>query len=169
MKKTVALILAAVLLCSCAVALAEIPPVPQRDAFASMTTKTKNGITAITLSKPVDKLYVAWPYDLKVVELGVTENLTASAYLFDQNYQPGVAKVVYIYVNGQLVEYPVGTKEDRAFITVQGDWIVCYNRKGDLVGVAYAPAADIQAVRDVAFQQFGEVSTGRLVYNSVAQ
>ena len=117
----------------------------------------------------MDKLYVAWPYDLKVVELGVTENLTASAYLFDQNYQPGVAKVVYIYVNGQLVEYPVGTKEDRAFITVQGDWIVCYNRKGDLVGVAYAPAADIQAVRDVAFQQFGEVSTGRLVYNSVAQ
>ena len=50
MKKIVALILAAVLLCSCAVALAEIPPVPQRDAFASMTTKTKNGITAITLS-----------------------------------------------------------------------------------------------------------------------
>lgn len=167
MKKIVALILAAVLLCSCTLALAEIPPVPQRDNFASMTTKTKNGITSVTLSKPVDKLYVCWPYELKVEELGVSESLTASAYLFGHIYQPGVAKVVYIYVDGEQVEYPVGTKEDRAFITVQGNWIVCYNRKGELVGVAYAPAADIQAVRNIGFQQFGEVSTGRLVYNSL--
>ena len=167
MKKIVALILAAILLCSCTLALAEIPPMPQRDSFASMTTKTKNGITSITLSKPVDKLYVCWPYELKVEELAVTESLTASAYLFGHIYQPGVAKVVYIYINGERVEYPVATREDRAFITVQGDWIVCYNRKDELVGVAYAHPADIQAVRDIGFQQFGELSTGRLVYNSV--
>ena len=167
MKKIVALVLAAVLLCSCVVALAEVPPIPQRDTFASMTTKTKNGVISITLSKPVDKLYACWPFELKVEELGVSESLTASAYLFGHYYQPGVAKVIYRYIDGELVEYPVATREDRAFITVQGDWIVCYNRQGELVGVAYAPAADIQAVRDIGFQQFREVSAGRLVLNSV--
>lgn len=169
MKKIVALIVAAVLLCSCAIALADVPPIPERDTFASMSTVTKNGVIAITLTKPVDKLYVNWPRELTVTELAVTEKLTASAYLFDHTYQPGVAKVVQIYLKNRMIERPVGTNEDRAFVTVQGNWIVCYNRNGDLVAVAYAPTVNIQAVYDVAFQQFGEVSSSRVVYKHFAK
>ena len=165
MKKIVALILAAVLLCSCAVALADsVPPVPNLDTFAAMTTKTKDNVMRVTLSKPVDKLYINWPNELQVVELSVTEDLKAAVLLAGQNTQPGVAELYTLYIwDDKAIEFPIATKEDRAFVTVQGDWIVCYNRKGAIVAVAYAKDADIQAVRDVAFEQFRKPATGILV------
>lgn len=166
MKKTIALILAAVILCSCAAALAETPAMPYADTFASMTTVTKGDKITITLSKAVNKLYVNWPNDLKLVELAVTPELKASVYTIGQTTQPGVAEVVTLYVNGDRVERPVGTKLDRAFITLQGEWIVSYNRHGDIVDITYAGAGDIQAIRNVAFKLLGEVSTGRLILNS---
>ena len=159
MKKTVAVILAAVILCSCAVALADVPAMPYKDTFATMVTETKDGVVDITLSKSVDKLYACWPTELKLVELGVTSNLKASVYIIDQNTQPGVAKTHF------GISW-VGTKTDRAFITLQGQWIVCYNRKGEIVNVSYAGAGDLDAIRKVAFGQLGEVSTGVIILNS---
>lgn len=165
MKKIVALILAAVILCSCASVLAEgVPPIPGLDTFAKMITETKNRVYTISLSKPVDQLYVNWPNELRVVPLAVSENLRASVLLIGQNTQPGVAKVVAHYDGfGGVHDHPVATFEDRAVITVQGDWIVCYNREGVIVAVAYAKGADIQAVRDVAFSDFGKTATGIIV------
>ncbi len=165
MKKIVALILAAVILCSCAAALAEgVPPLPNLDTFAKITTITKDKVYTISLSKPVDQLYVSWPSELKVVALSVSENLQAKVLLIGQNTQPGMAKVISLYdENDNEYRCPVATFEDRALITVQSDWIVCYNRKGDIVAIAYAKDADIQAVRDVAFEEFGKTANGILV------
>lgn len=162
MKKIVALILAAVILCSCAAAMAEIPPMPGKDAFAVMVTETKDNVIYIALSKSVDRLFVNWPAELKLVELAVDSNLTTSVFLFDQDFQPGVAKFWY------GIDW-VGTKTDRAFITLQGEWIVSYNRKGEIVNVAYAGAGDLQAIRDVAFAEFGKTATGVIVLSSPAQ
>ena len=84
--------------------------------------------------------------------------------LIGQNTQPGMAKVVTLYGwDDEEFRFPVATKEDRALITVQGDWIVCYNRAGDIVAVAYAKDADIQAVRDVAFEDFGKTAADILL------
>ena len=165
MKKFVALILAAVMLCSCAAVLAEgVPSLPNLDTFAKIITETKDMVYTISLSKPVDQLYVSWPSELKVVALSVSENLQAKVLLIGQNTQPGMAKVVTLYGwDDEEFRFPVATKEDRALITVQGDWIVCYNRAGDIVAVAYAKDADIQAVRDVAFEDFGKTAAGILL------
>ncbi len=159
MKKIIALILAAVMLCSCAAALAEKPAMPYKDTFASMYTFTEGNVITITLSKPVDKLYVNWASELKIVELQVTESLNASVYITNQNTQPGVAKV---YLDRDWI----GTRTDRAFVTLQGQWIVSYNRKGEIVDVSYAGAGDIQAIRDVAFAEFGKPAKGRLILDS---
>lgn len=157
MKRIAVLVLVAVLLCSCAAALAEAPAIPSMDSFAAMTTMTKNSVITVTLSKPVDKLYINWPNELKVVELAVNQNLQATASTVDQDSQPGVAKKVTLCDprKGDK-EILVATDYDRAFVTLQGEWIVCYNRKGRIVDVAPAGAADIQAIRDVAFQSFRE-------------
>lgn len=164
MKKIVALILAAVILCSCAAVLAEgVPPLPNLDTFAKITTITKDKVYTISLSKPVDQLYVSWPSELKVVALSVSENLQAKILLVGQNIQPGVAKVISYYGwDGYEYRFPIATNEDRALITVQGDWIVCYNRKGAIVAVTYAKGADIQAVRNAAFEDFGKTATDLL-------
>ena len=159
MKKTVALILAAVILCSCAAALAEVPPMPYWDTFATMVTETKDEMIDITLSKPVDKLYVCWPAELKLVELSVNSGLKASVFIFNQNTQPGVAKVFYSLGL-------IGTKTDRAFITLQGQWIVSYNRKGEIVDVTYAGAGDLQAIRNVAFAELDDLAKGVIILNS---
>lgn len=158
MKKIVALLLAALLLCSCVAALAEVPPVPSKSSFASMETLTKNGAINILLSKPVDKLFVNWPNELKVVELALAEDLTASVLIGGQNTQPGLVKTVtLVNDDGGLFDKLVATDLDRAFITLQGKWFVCYNRAGEIVDVVYAGETyNIQAVRDLAFQQVGE-------------
>ena len=158
MKKIVALMLAALMLCSCVAALAEVPPVPSKSSFASMETLTKNGTINISLSKPVDKLFVNWPNELKVVELALTEDMKASVAIGGQNTQPGLVKTVTLLNNvGEPFERLVATDLDRAFITLQGGWFVCYNRVGKIVDVVYAGETyDIQAVRDLAFQQVGE-------------
>lgn len=88
MKKIAALILAAVLLSSCAAALAEgIPPL---STFAVMKTMTKDNVVTVSLSKPVDKLYANWPAELTVVELAVGEDLKANVLLNGHSYQLGV-------------------------------------------------------------------------------
>lgn len=158
MKKIVALILAAVILCSCTAALAT--PLPFKDTFAVMTTKTQGNLIVITLDRPVDKLYANWPTELKVVELAVTDTLQASVYIIDQDTQPGVAQSS-IYKGGW-----VGTRSDRAFVTLQGQWIVSYNRKGEIVDVTSAGAGDIQAIKNAAFAKYGTVSTGLIILNS---
>lgn len=157
MKKIAALVLTAVLLCSCFAALAESPALPTLGNFATMTTKVKNGVTNITLSKPVDKLYIAWPSELKLVELDIGAELNYSFRTLNEDTQPGVAK--FISWLGSSDETLVATDKDRAYITVQGEWFVCYNRGGTIVDIAYAGAdADIQAVRDLAFGQFREAA-----------
>ena len=155
MKKIAVLLLAVMLLCSCASALAANPPLPPLDSFSSMTTLTKNNVIYITLSKPVDKLYINWPSELHIAELGVTENLTSAAYIGGQTSQPGVAKHVEL-LNACPSQRLAGTSQDRAFIAWEGEWLVCYNREGDIIAVAYAGETfDIQKVRDVAFQDTG--------------
>lgn len=169
MKKFVALILAAVMLCSCAAVLAEgVPSLPNLDTFAKIITETKDMVYTISLSKPVDQLYVSWPSELKVVALSVSENLQAKILLVGQNTQPGVAKVITYYDDfDNECKRPVATYEDRALITVQGDWIVCYNREGAIVAVAYAKGADIQAVRNVAFEEFGKTASGVIIFDDL--
>ena len=158
MKKIASLILAVVLLCSCAAALAEVPPIPNLGSFAVMTTMTKKNVISITLTKPVDKLYVNWPSDLNVTELSVTEGLMASVNIAGQKTQPGVVKtVVVLNAKDGPEERLVATDQDRAFITLQGEWFVCYNRKGEIVDVSYAGATfNVQDLRDLAFSQVRE-------------
>ena len=88
--------------------------------------------------------------------------------LIGQNTQPGMAKLVTLYGwDDEEFRFPVATKEDRALITVQGDWIVCYNREGAIVAVAYAKGADIQAVRNVAFEEFGKTASGVIIFDDL--
>lgn len=209
MKKIAALILAAVILCSFATALADgtpgVPGVPHVDNFAAMKTQTKGEIIYVTLSKPVDKLYANWLGDLQLVELAVTDDLRASVITTGHTYQLGVD-----WTDGYVRQpnpfsfrwIPAGSSEatndaiiadsasyvdkyfpslravrstidsrgwsyawrmkgtsalaslsDRAYITLQGDWIVCYNRKGEIVDVVYANTGDVQNMRDVAFSK----------------
>ncbi|MBR5111779.1 MAG: hypothetical protein IK099_16480 [Clostridia bacterium] len=155
MKKITALILAVVLLCSCIPALAAA--VPGVDTFAGMKVKTKGDKVTVTLTKPVDKLYANWPSEYELVELAVSSDLTASVLTTRHSYQLGVvynelAPWLY-YACVDDWNRAMGTKYDRAFVTLQGDWIVSYNRKGEVVDIAAATAKDIYTLRAYAFQR----------------
>ncbi len=156
MKKIVAFMLALVMVCSCAVALAD--GIPGKDSFAGMKIKTdsKTDTVSITLSKPVDRLFANWPNEFLLVELAVNENLQANVFAHGHNTALGV---VYnenapwkYYACSDTWGQEIATQFDRAFVTLQGNWIVCYNRDGALVDIVYTAAGDIQDIRDVAFR-----------------
>ena len=156
MKKALVLILAAVLLCSSVTALAQA--YPGKSSFATMSVKTKGYEVTVTLSKPVDRLFANWPNDLCLIELAVSEDLQASVFTYGHSCALGTvfdenAPLVY-YLCSDTFGLEFATPVDRAFVTLQGDWIVSYNRKGDIVDIAPAKTKDINAIREVAFKQF---------------
>ncbi len=157
MKKIVAFVLAAIMLCSFTVALAD--GMPKKGSFASMQVRTDKDydVVYISLSKPVDKLYANWPSDLALLELTVDNNLEASVFTYGHSCSLGV---VYkedapwkYYSCSDTWGQEIATQYDRAFVTLQGNYIVCYNRYGDIVEIVYTATRDIQDIRDVAFQQ----------------
>ena len=91
MKKIAALVLALALLCSCTLAMAESHPTPHISTFAGMSTKDHGTWIEITLTKPVDMLFVNWQgKGEKIEELAVTEDLKASVITVGHKYMPGV-------------------------------------------------------------------------------
>lgn len=91
MKKIAALVLALALLCSCTLAMAESHPTPHISTFAGMSTKDHGTWIEITLTKPVDRLFVNWlGKGEKIEELAVTEDLKASVITVGHKYMPGV-------------------------------------------------------------------------------
>ena len=91
MKKIAALVLALALLCSCTLAMAESHPTPHISTFAGMSTKDHGTWIEITLTKPVDRLFVNWQgKGEKIEELAVTEDLKASVITVGHKYMPGV-------------------------------------------------------------------------------
>ncbi|MBR3019289.1 MAG: hypothetical protein IKH57_19780 [Clostridia bacterium] len=154
MKKLAALLLAAMLLCSCVTALAA--GMPDTASFATLKVAVDGDIVTVTLSKPVDKLYANWPSEFELVELAVSDSLKASVFTGRHNYQMGVLdngndEWGFSKCTGKWY-LKVGTKYDRAFVTLQGDWIVSYNRNGDLVDVVAAKSKDVYAIRTYAFR-----------------
>ena len=225
MKKMLALVLAALIVCSFASALAETQGMPSLDSFAKLTTKTEGDVICVKLSKPVDKLYANWPAELTIKQLAVSSDLYAYAITTGHRYLIGVAKVndtqsprraipgfppVRPGENppappagdppaqpgqnppappagdppaqpGQNPPAPpagdpparpgqnpparppflkpmqtveLATATDRAFVTLQGNWIVSYSRAGAIVDITYTETGDIQDIRDVAFLYF---------------
>ena len=157
MKKIVAFMLAAIMMCSFTVALAD--GMPDKSTFATMKVKTDSDfdLVYITLSKPVDKLFANWPNELLLVELAVDSNLQASVFTYGHSCPLGVvykenAPLVY-YVCSDTLRREIATKYDRAFVTLQGNWIVSYSRKGDVVDMVYTATGDIQDIRNAAFRQ----------------
>lgn len=91
MKKIAALVLALALLCSCTLAMAESHPTPHISTFAGMSTKDHGTWIEITLTQPVDRLFVNWlGKGEKIEELAVTEDLKASVITVGHKYMPGV-------------------------------------------------------------------------------
>ena len=159
MRKLSCLFLVVALLCSIfQSSLADtIPGTPNLNSFALMITETRGNKIYITLSKSVDKLYANWPSEMKLISLDITEDLRASVPLKGHKTQLGVQKTalelnaantpppaptpnpygytpyVYFYDNSYS---KMATAKDKAFITLQGNWIVCYNRRGEIVEIA---------------------------------
>lgn len=198
MKKIASLLLALVLLSTATVALAD-DYAPNLSRFAQMKTQRIGNVIYITLTKPVDKLYVNWLGELRLAEVEISEDLTGMVLTSGHTYQPGVGRrnqldetpnflsfrVVpagsspaayaaavaqsrtfldeyynvldrrsptagrdgfsYVYHTTNMDSVP--TLLNRAYISIQGEFIVCYNRRGDIVDVMSAG----KDVHDVAY------------------
>ena len=103
MKKTLALLLALILLCSTATALAAVqipktvngfeglPATPAVSSFAKMTTKQRGNNITVTLTKPVDKIEANWcGYNEVPEELTLNEKNQATVSTVGHKYQLGV-------------------------------------------------------------------------------
>ena len=132
MKRLLAILLLALILSSYSIVLAEeVPPMPHLDSFAIMTTRHDDAVMEVLLSKPVDKLYVNWFFDMELVELNVNENLRAFTPIMGRDYL-----------------------KQRLFVTLQQEhWIVIYERNGEIANVFYTKTGDIQSIRDIAFRK----------------
>jgi hypothetical protein len=101
MKKIITLVLAIMLLMTSVVAIAETKATPNFKTFAEMKVKFIEGNNStvkryeINLSKPVDKLWVLWAEKgAEPEELGVDENLQATALAASHKYMPGIKQTI---------------------------------------------------------------------------
>ena len=137
---------------SCTIALADGY---NYNSFARMRLSTSGNTVTVKLSKSVDRIFANWPSEFILEELYVDNKLQATVFTAGHSHPMGV---VYTDDAGwkwcsdnQAWVRDIAKANDRAIITLQGDWIVCYNRTGNIVKIVRAETKDMDEFRSIAF------------------